>query len=166
MSSPKWRMFYVVFDLMNERALTYQVAENKTVFDVICSVMKAVLVGHPDAKNFNVKSTVLTQMFKILVNRSLKTLSENKTISFLHVLLQGVKTEWVNIEERTKHLMNILSQINQLIDLNAIILGDQSMEIFEYFLRDAFPVYYKEKKEPTKVEMLKTLRRLVMMYYQ
>ena len=33
-------------------------------------------------------------------------------------------------------------------------------------MKEAFQVYYKEKKEPAKVEMLKTIHNLLEMYYK
>jgi hypothetical protein len=36
MSSAKWRMFYVLFDLLGEKALFNKVAGEVTVFDRMC----------------------------------------------------------------------------------------------------------------------------------
>jgi len=62
MSNYKWRMFYVVFELLEEKQLTYPIDSDatETVFDRIATIFKTVLLGSPDAKNFNVKSIVLT----------------------------------------------------------------------------------------------------------
>lgn len=39
------------------------------------------------------------------------------------------------------------------------------METFDRFMKDAFPIYYKEKKEATKVDLLQTIRNLISTYY-
>jgi hypothetical protein len=91
MSSHKWRMFYVVFDLMSDKALSYKVqdeGEKKiTVFDKVAVVMKSILVGNHDAKNFNVKSIVLNNMMKPLLTKMLPMKSQNVTQTVLHTLL-------------------------------------------------------------------------------
>jgi hypothetical protein len=88
--------------------------------------MKAILVGNHDAKNFNVKSTVLTQMFKVLYSRTMAVsgFSEATTVSFLHVLLQGVKSEWANADDRTKNIMSVLKTINTMIEDGALVLAE------------------------------------------
>lgn len=67
MSNSKWRMFYVVFDLMQDKQLMYNVDENNTILDKVTLVFKSILIGNKEAKNYNVKSIVLNQLFKILV---------------------------------------------------------------------------------------------------
>lgn len=62
--------------------------------------------------------------------------------------------------------MTILKTLNTLISDNALTLGDKSTEIFDYFMKDAFQVYYREKKEPAKVETLRTVLNCVEWYYR
>jgi hypothetical protein len=48
--------------------------------------MKAILNSAGESKNFNVKSTVLAHLFKVLVQKSLRNVSESQTVHYLEIL--------------------------------------------------------------------------------
>jgi len=74
----------------------------------------------------------------------------------------------VSAEDRTKNLFYILKQINALlIDQGGLVItGEKSLEAFDLFMKDGFIIYYKEKKESLKVELLQTIKKLVESYYK
>ena len=76
----------MVFDLLESKHYTLPVSEGKNVFDRVADIMSSILKGSPEAKNFNVKSMVLSQMFKTLVARTLSQVTDNKTSNYLLIL--------------------------------------------------------------------------------
>ena len=159
-------MFFVVFDLLESKHYALQVSEGKSVFDRVADVMSSILKGSPEAKNFNVKSMVLSQMFKTLVPRTLSLVSDNKTSNYLQILTQAITTEWKTIEEKTKQVSVILRHLNQtLIDQGGIVINDESIKTIDGFMKDSISILYKEKKEPAKVELLQTIKRLLEVFH-
>ena len=61
MMNHKWRMFYVVFELIEDKQLTYYIDANATttIFERIASIIKSILTNG-EAKNFNIKQLILT----------------------------------------------------------------------------------------------------------
>ena len=60
------RMFYVVFEFLQPAQFNYKLddAKNTSVFDVVVQVFSAVFSSASMVKNFNLKSLVLTGLFK------------------------------------------------------------------------------------------------------
>jgi hypothetical protein len=114
-------------------------------------------------KNFNLKSLVLSSLFKTLYQRNQETLHHSS--SFFSVLLKASNAEWANGDDRSKHLQVVLKHLNHLSDNRMLVLGEANMAEFDKFMQNAFVNQHKEKKESMKVEILQTLRKLVGEFY-
>jgi hypothetical protein len=101
-SNARWRMFYVVFEMLESSHYELNVGTDSTIFDKVCEVMQALLKGSTDAKNFNLKSILISSLFKTLVIRTLSSGNPKRTASYLAVLAKAIKTNWQNKEETTK----------------------------------------------------------------
>lgn len=64
LANTRWRMFFVVFDLLETGHYQIALENGSTVLDRVSEVFTAILKGSVDAKNFNVKTIVITQLFK------------------------------------------------------------------------------------------------------
>lgn len=169
MSNHRWRSFYVVFDLLQDVHLTssYIVIDdndnNITIFERVSNIMKAIFCSA--GQHFNVKSTVLAHLFKLLISKSEYIKNESKTVHYLEILLQAGKSEWQSPLERTKQLSFVLKTLNTMMDQNQIVIGSaNSIEEFDKFMKNNFTIYYKEKKDSFKVELLQTILRLLQTY--
>jgi hypothetical protein len=167
MPNNKWRMFYVVLELLKpgHLSLTLQSGEAKlTVFELITMIFTSLLSGSGSVKNFNVKGVLMSQCFKPLVAKATacdKISSQKKTGAYLRILKQASLAEWMNAEDRSKQLTLVLKYLNILLDDDNIEIGDQVFEEFDTYMKEGFEAHYKEKKENQKVDLLQSLRRLV-----
>ena len=87
-------MFYVVFEMLESSHYELNVGMDSTIFEKVCEVMQALLKGSTDAKNFNVKSILISSLFKTLVTRTLSSGNPKKSASYLAVLSKAIKTNW------------------------------------------------------------------------
>lgn len=51
-----------------------------------------------------------------------------------------------------------------MIDSGAITLDDETLPAFDGFMKEGLTPYFKEKKEPIKVEIIQTIRKLIEVY--
>jgi hypothetical protein len=123
MSSHKWRMFYVVFELLQSKHLTLKLeATGDTIFERLSLVMQSVLSSTGQVKNFNVKGTIMGHLFKALLTKSEVVLSKQQsaTIHYLSILSAGNNAEWLNAEEKTKHVHLVMKHLTSMIDQEAL----------------------------------------------
>ena len=62
MSNYRWRIFYVVLELLKPAQLSISVgdlANKQTVFDLVSKVFTSILSGSGEVKNFNVKGVLM-----------------------------------------------------------------------------------------------------------
>lgn len=88
MHNQTWRMFYVLFDLVDSKQLQYVIdfETKQTIFDKFCEIMINVL-KNSKSNNYSVKLLVINYMFPSLVNKSLEFVSpavSNGLFSLLH----------------------------------------------------------------------------------
>ena len=69
-----------------------------------------------EAKNYNVKSIVITQMIPSLIQKTKGIMTEETTQLVLDIFTTAGKVEWKFTEEKTKMLLFILKQQSKLIE--------------------------------------------------
>ena len=82
-----------------------------TVFELISQVFSGILLATGQVKNFNVKGILMSQCFKPLVAKaslSDKLAPQKKTSAYLRILKAASLGEWMNPEEKTKKLTQVL----------------------------------------------------------
>jgi len=146
-------MFYVVLELLKPAQLSFGLTADKklTVFELISQVFSVILSASGQVKNFNVKGILMSQCFKPLVAKATQSdrlAPQKKTSAYLRILKAASLGEWMNPEERTKKLTQVLLYLNQLIDDKCLDIGDQVLEEFDAFMKEGFELHHKEKKEP------------------
>jgi len=112
LANTRWRMFFVVFEMLETDHYKVALATGSTLLDKVAEVFSSILKGSADAKNFNVKTIVFSQLFKQYVNRTLSLPVSKKTIRYLAVAQQAIATTWQTKEDTTKQLSAVLKIIN------------------------------------------------------
>jgi hypothetical protein len=99
MQSPDWKLFNVLFEMLNEKQLQYKCDNNKTVFDIIASLLRLGLTKpyskeRSDEKAITqVKTYIITYLVPKAINSSLCFLTSDLSLAYLGLLEQSMIIE-------------------------------------------------------------------------
>ena len=154
----QFRTFYVIFEFLEARHFKMIVDSEATV-TLLPHVVKVLLsmLQTSEAKNYNVKSIVITQMIPALILKTRGIMTEGITQLILDVFTEAGKVEWKFTEDKTKMLLLILKQQSKMLEDEQFVFKASNVKSLSDFLK-GFDVYHKDKKEAVRVEGLKVIR--------
>lgn len=161
MQTYQWRIFFVVFELMEDKHLQYPFGES-TLYQRVCSILNSIL-QNGENKNYSIKLFVINTVIPSLINKSLEILTPEISKEYMKLFVSISKIEWASKEEKTKQALNLLKIHSNILDCKGIELDEQAVTEFNELLK-SMNTYYAEKGEQIKVVTFQIIQRYLKIF--